>query len=57
MPKQNRLIRCRCTLADGQRCEMWVLATGTCAAMCELLAARGDIRHISARVATLEAVQ
>jgi hypothetical protein len=53
---KNRLICCRCLMADGQRCELLVLASGTCAALCNLLDAYGEqIRRISASVVGLQA--
>ena len=51
MPKTHRLIRCRCVLADGSRCELLVIATGCCAAVCELLGSQLEFRRISATLA------
>lgn len=49
--RPTRLIRCRCLLADGSRCELFVIATGCAAAVCELLDSGLEFRGISARLA------
>lgn len=51
MKRVHRLIRCRCVLADGSRCELLVIATGCCAALCELLGSNFEFRRISATLA------
>lgn len=45
----HRLIRCRCLLDNGQRLEIFVVSTGCCAAVCELMDAIGEqLRRVSA---------
>lgn len=46
--KPTRLIRCRCTFPDGSRCELFVISTGCCAAVCQLLDTGVAFRRISA---------
>lgn len=47
----THLIRCRCTFPDGSRCEMFVISTGCCAAVCQLLDTGVAFRRISACLA------
>lgn len=49
--KTTRLIRCRCFFADGSRCELFVISTGCCAAVCELIDSGLEFRGISACLA------